>query len=1562
MKQIKVFVSSTFKDMQTERDALMYQVAPRVNNILKEHGIHVQFIDLRWGVDTDSCAEAEQDHHVLNRCIDEIRQSRPFFIGMLGNRYGWIPNEKTWNNTIQQLNPKEASHVKSLHQTPASVTELEIILGAMMDKQLLRRSLFLFRNLTKVDQSASTHKDFVDQDTVSQQKLGKLKVRIEDMMADQMLQKHIVEYDAAIDNSTIELDDTFSEQIVDFLVREITLHEIGNASSVNKNNVMDDVLALEEEFEQKHTTYFQGRMNTLQEIHHNISNGLDTVVVGHAGTGRSALVAKYKELIAAQTDSIVLSHYVELCTHNFSTDFMWRKWIYQMSYLVNMAPIPLELNYTVEELQAYFQDMITMADKPVVLIIDGLEQLTDIEHLATIHTQVPSAHLLCTIEGQYHTSLSALVQHKRFAPIALHEEITNEEILEIIQTFSRSYSKEISPIVIKALLEKHEENHHCAAQPIWLHSMLHQLIYFTAEDYAAIESIPASSPMEQIIRYQLSIIKQAQGYPESLFAQRFFNIPAHMEEVKLVVHILGMAPKGLYREDLTSMLSSIDIHATLAISNTISWFGDMIEEHAYDGRIMIAHSCLIGDILRKDMNIVNQLYDIYLNQIKKASDDDDEVNSLILDAFTDFTVKGQDVDFVPVLFDLEQPTYFRAVDRVYWLFTNNEEHVLAWLTKCLSTHPIITTHIISSLIRKMRALEEMSLADKLLSLAAEAINTEEFADGPLHDLRINMLVDYGVSCLARYNEKSDQEHEEHSTLNEAAMQVANTVLSCAMEEEESTHTPLRTQHRVLSFGYMAGVHNLEQINQEVLQHFLGKALQIGDTLIDNKQYDVVKQHCANHTSMYYLSNPSLEVDKIEEYDGYVQYYYSNHPRLPIKYEMLAARYTTSLLYQFLEATDLAETMQTFILDELSLLDQKHNFRMLDKLIAEVRQERAWQKGEVMSIVEIDEQELVNRDDFVRHMHYLMISQQDFQTLWAEASWSIEDRIGMGIWAYLHHYHEIAEFIYAYLNRFQEATKHAMPSVEWSFLGILSMYHDDGIDGSEIATLALNMNKLIQEEIYKDDGSTEFSADFILANRFISVFFGIMVPTNDETFGEIWSFVNTVISSQFLHSKRTMQVATLKYQEDQLLYGEAFMNIDAHTQHLALYEDIVNIFDRFTGTNNSHTIKDTIVYEETTERLSLIMKHFDHNFLDRYGYYQTHRKAYEVLSDCYSKLGKPTETLFYLQKNSHILYEVCQLHPDNMVLKRDYAISLDHIGNWLLQQHNDEENAYKYVKEAAPVFELLYKDNSHKHFDNYLVNQLLKYQLEISQHEDEEVLKEIVQKIYAQIALIKENPTDAFEPKTKVATFLDAIADAYYKLGQTSSMIAVLQEAQLLFKEVYVEKAEDGPALRDYLKSSFRMMHYLDNMEMLEKYIPVFLTEYNQIVTTAPQDMQVRTLRIWMMIQNKIIALLANPSIPRWQDFVERMKDITQVIYPHITQERSYVLTHWMQVLNTAYSQLDTANSIDELSQAAYTSYAAIFEIEFTLKKTLLDKSIYTWEELQIDTTQARGLKLGLLQQ
>ena len=86
-----IFVSSTFRDMNGERDVIRQKVVPLVNVTAMKYGESIWCKDLRWGIDTTDLSEKEANTKVLGVCLDEIDRSNPPFVILLGERYGLIP-------------------------------------------------------------------------------------------------------------------------------------------------------------------------------------------------------------------------------------------------------------------------------------------------------------------------------------------------------------------------------------------------------------------------------------------------------------------------------------------------------------------------------------------------------------------------------------------------------------------------------------------------------------------------------------------------------------------------------------------------------------------------------------------------------------------------------------------------------------------------------------------------------------------------------------------------------------------------------------------------------------------------------------------------------------------------------------------------------------------------------------------------------------------------------------------------------------------------------------------------------------------------------------------------------------------------------------------------------------------------------------------------------------------------------------------------------------------------------------------------------------------------------
>lgn len=129
----RVFVSSTFLDAVEERDVLARRIFPEIRRQCRARGVTFVDIDLRWGITAEEQAEGD----ILALCLSEIDRCRPFFIGILCDRYGWTPDG---------FNPDDLSRFPWLTGFAGrSITELEILHGALLNPAAATASFFYQR-------------------------------------------------------------------------------------------------------------------------------------------------------------------------------------------------------------------------------------------------------------------------------------------------------------------------------------------------------------------------------------------------------------------------------------------------------------------------------------------------------------------------------------------------------------------------------------------------------------------------------------------------------------------------------------------------------------------------------------------------------------------------------------------------------------------------------------------------------------------------------------------------------------------------------------------------------------------------------------------------------------------------------------------------------------------------------------------------------------------------------------------------------------------------------------------------------------------------------------------------------------------------------------------------------------------------------------------------------------------------------------------------------------------------------------------------------------------------
>lgn len=154
--------------MNSERDYLNAYIFPKIKEYCKKRYIDFIPVDLRWGI----TEEESRNGLVLTTCLEEIDDSRPFFIGLLGSRYGWQPTV----NDLKSLRPSlsdQKGWIENMMKESASITEIEFEYAALRDMKLPYACFFMR------SEGVDIPEDFKEETgSMPEQKLNKLKEKI----------------------------------------------------------------------------------------------------------------------------------------------------------------------------------------------------------------------------------------------------------------------------------------------------------------------------------------------------------------------------------------------------------------------------------------------------------------------------------------------------------------------------------------------------------------------------------------------------------------------------------------------------------------------------------------------------------------------------------------------------------------------------------------------------------------------------------------------------------------------------------------------------------------------------------------------------------------------------------------------------------------------------------------------------------------------------------------------------------------------------------------------------------------------------------------------------------------------------------------------------------------------------------------------------------------------------------------------------------------------------------------------------------------------------------------
>ena len=353
-KTVRVFISSTFRDMQAERDHLVRFVFPKLRQELLQRRIHLVDVDLRWGVTSEQNA--------LSVCREVVDECRPRFLCVLGGRYGWVPPGKT-----------------------RSITADEVHYG-VLDRDLKSRGFtyFYFR-----DPSATAAMVEVTPGEFREPAgnhgavaLAELKTAI----IEAGLQPFI--YRAQWDDQSRRLIGLkeFGDRVYADLKQSID-QEFGPTTGEKPDEFTEENAAMEAFIEERVQRFVLGSRqpvwNELRQHAESTGGNGYLCLTGAAGSGKSALLAHFSQhsTLNNQPSTLLITHFVGASPGSTDVRRTLRRLCHE---LVTGAALTAKIPEDPEKLRVAFAEILQQAaaKKRVVILLDAINQFDPATQLA----------------------------------------------------------------------------------------------------------------------------------------------------------------------------------------------------------------------------------------------------------------------------------------------------------------------------------------------------------------------------------------------------------------------------------------------------------------------------------------------------------------------------------------------------------------------------------------------------------------------------------------------------------------------------------------------------------------------------------------------------------------------------------------------------------------------------------------------------------------------------------------------------------------------------------------------------------------------------------------------------------------------------------------------------------------------------------------------------------------------------------------------------------------------------------------------------------------------------
>lgn len=582
-----IFISSTFIDMQAERDLVQERVVPALRTEARKYGDNVGVIDLRWGVDTSTLETEKGAAKVLQVCLDEIDRSHPYMLIFLGERYGTMMPEKQIAESICGREDKYTTddYLKS-------ITALEVEYGALSEKYGdLEHCIVCFREPVVHMLNEDEKVLYAEHTEEGERKLAALKERIKHKLRDN---PRLITYSCTWDESARQLVDFRSDgQPLDLVLANCFIEmfredwkEYDNLSWQDKEQLSFRALM------ESKLRSFVGREELLRESYQKITNASCPIILqGETGSGKTAIMCKLAEQLQ-RNGNAVFPFFAGAGSMSANAESLVKQMVYNLEKLLGMEEHFAKEEVGYNEWNDYLADLCFRlpAEQKVFLLIDALDQLYPDEHVEKLDFFVKGKNIqiVASCTDTFELPMDVLVNRE----VQLIPALNKEDAVAVAEGILASYSRNAYKTIEDEILKKKS-----IGSPLYISLLIQRLNMMDTEE------LRKAMTEEEIIAQGTGIIRKMPDDLEEAIVSVIWNGIDKISENKTslieVLELLAVSGNGLRMQDLQGIFAAQKKKfAALDVTLLMKYLDTFFYVHE-DDRIDFTHKVIRHGLLKR---------------------------------------------------------------------------------------------------------------------------------------------------------------------------------------------------------------------------------------------------------------------------------------------------------------------------------------------------------------------------------------------------------------------------------------------------------------------------------------------------------------------------------------------------------------------------------------------------------------------------------------------------------------------------------------------------------------------------------------------------------------------------------------------------------------------------------------------------------------------------------------------------------------------------------------------------------------------------------------------------